>query len=212
MRLLFVVASVIVSVLIGGCTEVKTQVDAYSTIPQNIETRTVYVAPLQGMSANDLQWQANAQILALVLAEKGFSVVGSQRDAALTAYLGFGVDQGERVQEAYSVPQFGVTGYSGAQTYGSVYGSHYSATTTFTPTYGVTGYQTGVRSSVIYTRLLAIDMIDNRTRQQVFQGRGVSRGACGSFTAVAPQVIGAVLSNFPAGYNGTVSAQSDVDC
>lgn len=197
---------------VSGCMTVQTQVDAYSTIPTDLEPRTVYIAPFRGMSAQTLQWQTNAGILAAVLAERGFEVVGRQRDARLTAYFGFAIDQGEQVQTVYSIPQYGVTGYSGAHTYGSVYGNTYSATTTFTPTYGITGYSSGVSTSIVYTRSLAIEMIDNRNQQLVFEARAVSRGNCGSFTPVASSIIQAVLSNFPEGRTGLVSTPMEGEC
>lgn len=198
--------------LMGCTTQVNTQVDAYSSIPDDIEPRTVYIAPFRGMSSSDLQWQAHARVLAAVLNEKGFTIAPRQRDARLTAFFGFGIDQGETVQTSYSIPQWGVTGYSGATTTGSVFGSSFRATTTYTPRYGVTGYRSGIATNVVFTRSVAIDMFDNRTRQQVFQARGVSRGSCNSFGPVAEQIIGAVLSNFPAGRTGRVALPMQDDC
>lgn len=208
-RALTVIASALV---LSACMQVQTQVDAYSSIPADLEPKTIYIAPYRGVSGNSLEWQTNARILAQTLSEKGFSVVSRQRDARLTAYFGFGVDQGERVQTAYSIPQWGVTGYSGANTYGTVYGNTYSATTTLNPTYGVTGYSTGTTTSVVYTRSVSIDMIDNRNRQQVFQAKAVSRGSCNSFAPVASPIIAAVLSNFPQGKTGTVTLPMENEC
>lgn len=191
---------------------VETQVDAYSSIPADLEPKTVYVAPYAGMNGNSLEWQTNAQILANVLNEKGFTVVGRQRDARLTAYFGFGIDRGERVQTAYSVPQWGVTGYSGANTYGTLYGNTYSATTTLNPTYGVTGYSTGTSTSIVYTRSVSIDMFDNKNREQVFQAKAISRGSCNSLAPVAPYIITSVLTNFPEGKTGTVNLAAELEC
>lgn len=212
MNLIKLLAVNFTAMLLVACMPVETQVDAYSTIPADLEPKTIYISPYRGVSESSLEWQSNAQILAQILTEKGFSVVGRQRDARLTAYFGFGINQGERVQTAYSIPQWGVTGYSGANTYGSVYGNTYSATTTLNPTYGVTGYSTGVSSSIEYTRQVSIDMIDNRDRKQVFQARAVSRGSCNSFAPVASAIIRAVLTNFPEGKTGTVSLPSDNEC
>ncbi len=197
--------------LLSGCM-VETQVDAYSAIPADIEPKTVFVAPYEGTNSNDLEWQTNARTFAAVLAEKGFSVVSRQKDARLTAYFGFAVDQGERIQTAYSIPQWGVTGYSGASTYGSVYGSSYSATTILNPTYGITGYDTGVRSDVVFTRSVAIEMLDNSTRQTVFKARAISQGSCNSFAPVAGAIIKAVLSNFPQGKSGSVVLPMENEC
>jgi hypothetical protein len=195
-----------------GCVSVKTSVDAYSSISDDLEPKTVYLAPYKGMDDSSLQWQANAKILASILEEKGYQVVSQKGQARLTAFFGFAIDKGERVLTSYSIPQWGVTGYTGANTYGTAYGNTYSATTTLNPTYGVTGYNSGVSSNVVYTRSVAIDMVDNKTGQKVFQSSGVSRGSCASFTGVSKPIIGSILSNFPEGKIGTVQVPTDTDC
>jgi hypothetical protein len=205
-------AILVTFVALTGCVQIETQVDAYSTIPDDLEPKTVYIAPYQGMDGNSLQWRTNAQVFASILGEKGYQVVSQKGQARLTAFFGFAIDQGERVQTSYSIPKWGVTGYSGANTYGTVYGNSYSATTTLTPTYGVTGYSSGVRSDVIYTRSVAIDMIDNKTRQRVFQAKGISRGTCASFAQVAKPIITSILSEFPKGKTGTVQLPFESDC
>ena len=207
-------AAVLASALsLSACMNVvESQVDAYSSIPVDFEPKTVFIAPYKGVSSNSLEWQTNARILAQSLSTKGFSVVGRKREARLTAYFGFGIDRGEMVRTAYSIPQWGVTGYSGANTYGSVYGNSFTATTTLTPTYGVTGYSTGTRTDVVYTRSVSIDMIDNSNGKQVFQAKAISRGSCNSFAPVAAPIIDAVLSNFPQGKTGKVSLPMKNDC
>lgn len=212
MKLLNSLMVVIWTLLITGCSYVSTQVDAYSSIPEDIDPRTVYLAPFKGMNIHDLEWQSNTQALAAVLKEKGFDVVGHQRDARLTAYFGFHVNQGELVQNSYSIPEFGITGYSKSNTYGKINGKSYSASTTFTPDYGVTGHSTGLATSIVFTRDVAINMVDNRTRKTVFKAHGVSRGSCHSFAPVAISIIRAVLSNFPEGTNGTVDIPMENRC
>jgi hypothetical protein len=208
------IASLGLAIFLSGCMQVQTQVDAYSEIPEDLEPKTIYLVPYKGTSASNLEWKANAKILAQVLKEKGFSVVRNRRDARLTAFFGFGIDRGQQVSTPYTIPQYGVTGYSGANTYGSVYGNTFTAHTTFTPTYGVTGYSSGTITEVHYTRSVSIEMIDNKTRKPVFQARAVSRGKCGSFKPVAAPIISAVLSNFPKGKSGTVTLplDSNTDC
>src|SRR6056297_442679 len=72
----FKALAVIASALIlSACMQVQTQVDAYSSIPADLEPKTIYIAPYKGMSGNSLEWQTNARILAQTLSEKGFSVV-----------------------------------------------------------------------------------------------------------------------------------------
>jgi len=201
------------ALMLAACAmPVKTEVDAYSKIPADLNPKTIYITPFKGINAQDIEWQTNAQTLASVLSEKGFEVVGRQRDARITAYFGFSVDKGERVQSSYSIPQYGVTGYSGANTFGTIYGNSFSSTTSFTPTYGVTGYSSGTITREIFTRVVAIDMVDNKTRQQVFKARGVSRGRCNSIAPVAVSIIKAILSDFPGGRTGTVFTDMENKC
>jgi Domain of unknown function (DUF4136) len=211
MRLLKIV-SLFAAAALSACTQVSTQVDAYSSIPEDINPKTIYISPYQAKDANNLKWRANSKTLAQVMEESGFTVVSSKREARLTAFFGFAVDQGEVVQTAYSIPQWGVTGYSGANTYGTFYGNTYSGTTTLIPTYGITGYSTGSRKDTIFTRSVAIDMVDNTTRQKVFQARAVSRGSCNSFAPVAASIIKAVMTNFPKGKTGSVILPMEGEC
>lgn len=198
---------------LSGCmSSVLTHVDAYSAIPADIEPKTVYIAPYDKSDADSLEWQANARTLASVLSDKGFQTVARRSDATLIAYFGFAVDNGERVQSTYSIPQWGVTGYSGARTYGTVYGNSVSATTTYTPTYGVTGYKTETIEKTIFTRSLYIDMIEIKSGKKVFESKAVSSGSCNSFSPVAIQIISAVLSEFPSGKSGKISLPYDGKC
>ncbi|WP_420819272.1 DUF4136 domain-containing protein [Pacificoceanicola onchidii] len=189
----------------------KTHVDAYSSIPKDLDSRTIYLTPYSESQVGP-QWRTNAGILATVLAEKGFEVVQDRSKARLIAFFGFAVDKGEQVQSTYSIPQWGVTGYSGATTTGTIYGNSYNATTTLTPTYGVTGYSTGTVTSTVYTRSVAIDMFDTVNKELVFEATAVSRGSCNSFTPVAGAIIRAVLTNFPNGKTGTVTLPMDNEC
>ena len=212
MRFLLGLLCISVVGLSGCMSAVETHVDAYSSIPADIEPKTVYISPYNKADANSLKWKENAGILASVLSERGFQTVAQRRDATLIAYFGFAVDNGERVQSTYSIPQWGVTGYSGAQTYGTVYGNSVSATTTYTPTYGVTGYQTGTTTETIFTRSVSIDMLDRSSGKKVFEAQAVSSGACNSFTPIARQIIGAVMSEFPSGKSGKISLPFDGEC
>ncbi|MCB1353251.1 MAG: hypothetical protein KDK03_10995 [Rhodobacteraceae bacterium] len=202
------VASLVLLFVAACAPVVKTQVEAYSEIPADIEPKTVYIAPRDNTAAARLDWKANAEVLAGVLSAKGFSTVPERSKARLTAFFDYSVDQGEIVQTTYSTPEWGVTGYSSANTYGSVYGNSYSSTTTLTPTYGVTGYRQGTMTGTLFTRTVHIDMIDNTTGKQVFQVAGVSRGTCGSFSQVAAPIIAAVLTSFPEARSGYLQLPS----
>lgn len=208
-------AIAIVGLALSGCMQtptVNTNVQAYSAMPASVATKSVFVTSFKGQNRSSLQYRANEQILITALTEKGMVVTTNRSRADYIAYTGFGIDAGERVTTQYSIPQFGVTGYSGANTYGTVYGNTYSATTTLTPTYGITGYQTGTSSSVVFTRSFALDLVNRRTGKKEFEAISISRGSCNSFTPVAKEIIGATLSNFPQGKVGSVSLEWAGSC
>ncbi|WP_300037274.1 hypothetical protein [uncultured Roseobacter sp.] len=204
--------SVLFAVALAGCTTVRTDVEAYSTISEIEQVGKVFIAPYNREDASSLQWLTNAGIFRSVLEEKGIAIAERRSEASSIAYLGFAVDEGETVQSTYSIPQYGVTGYSGSQTTGSIYGSSYSANTTYTPTYGVTGYSTGTKTSVIYTRGMAVDIVDARNNSKVFEAISVSRGSCSSFAGVARPIIEATLANFPKGKVGSVEVSIESAC
>lgn len=219
MRLVRLLAFVATCVVLAGCVQVSTDVDSYSVIPANIEPKTVYVAPYKGMGGSSLPWQSNARILARVLAEKGFTVVDSRKQARLVAFFGFGVDKGERVTTQYLIPQWGYVwpgaGFYGGPFYGGpgpYWGWGWGSPFVPGPSYGVVGYTTGLKTETVFTRSASIDMIDTRTGKKVFQGRGVSRGTCASFAPVAEPMLRAVLANFPAGKAGRVTLPMSDGC
>lgn len=197
---------------LSGCMQVQTNVEAHSSIPADIAPKTVYITPYNPSDANSLEWRTNAGILASVINEKGFQVVNRKQDARLTAKFGYLIDEGQAVQSSYSIPQYGVTGYSAARTTGTIYGNTYTANTTMTPTYGITGYTTGTQTDIMFTRGAVVEMVDNTNRQTVFEGKAVSVGSCFSFSSVAPQILGALLTNFPGGKTGRVDMQWDGGC
>ncbi|WP_136682511.1 DUF4136 domain-containing protein [Falsirhodobacter xinxiangensis] len=206
------ILAVVATLTLCSCTTLDTNVSAYSKIPADLQPKTVQIVPLVPEDGKSLEWQTVASKLATSLTEKGYTVVASRKQARLTAGLGFLIDGGERVASSYSIPQYGVTGYSGATTSGTVVGNYYSATTTYTPTYGVTGYSSGTRVDTIFTRGTMLLIQDNNTRQTVFEAKATSQGDCGNIALVAPVMIEAILSEFPAGKIGTVTEIVDWEC
>lgn len=197
---------------VAACSQVETQVDAYSSIPAGLAPRTVFIAPYEQADAGSLEWRTNAGILAGILNDKGYQVVSRPQDARLLAYFAYLVSEGDIVQTSYAIPQYGVTGYSGSTTSGSVYGNSYTANTTYQNTYGVTGYIPATRTEVVYARGAAVKMFDNANERMVFEGTAVSLGTCFSFSAVAPQILRAMLTNFPQGKTGKVTLEAESDC
>lgn len=224
MKILRLLAVVVGLAALAGCMQVSTQVDAYSVIPADIEPKTVYIAPYKGMDGSSLAWQANAALVAQVLAERGYTRVATRKQARLVAFFGFAVDQGERVTTPYLIPQWGYVGY-GPGWYGpgpGFYGPGWGGGVYFGgpgpywgwggPQIGVVGYTTALRTETVFTRSVSIDMIDTRIGKQVFQARAVSRGACGLFAPVAEPIVRAALKQFPLGVSGTITLPQADSC
>ena len=203
----------IVSVLFLASCNVQTDVEAHSSISESTVGSKVYVAAVDGQETKSIAWRSNKKIAENELRAVGFQVVKSRKQADYLAYFGYAVDSGKLVTTNYSIPQYGVTGYSGATTYGSVYGNTYSANTYLNPTYGVTGYSTGSRTDKVYTRSAKLFLVDKKTRETVFESGANSTGSCHSFTPVAPYIIKSMLSNYPSGKVGKVTLPTkDFDC
>lgn len=208
----FILPIMLIASLLAACTPLHTSVEAHSTIPADVSPRTVYIAPLSAQEASSLQWATNARSLAAAFSERQFTVVPTAEAARFTARFGLAIDGGQNVTRSYSIPQYGVTGYSGSTTTGYVYGNTYSANTTYTPTYGITGYQNGVTTQREYTRVAVVEVVDNSTRQRVFDGRGISVGGCSSLSQVAGPMFSSILTSFPAGHAGLVEKYLETDC
>lgn len=199
---------------VASCgTTIRTNVEAYSSIAESTQDQSVYIAPTQGQDTKSISWTQNTAILTNELRSLGFNVVSSKGKADYIAYFGYAVDDGRLVTTNYSIPTYGVTGYSGANTYGSVYGNSYSATTTLTPTYGVTGYSSGSRTDKVFTRSAKLYLVKKNTGKTVFEGQATSSGSCHAFAPVAPYIIRSVLQNYPNGKVGTVDFSAEnFDC
>ncbi len=198
----------IIPLILIGCQLVNTKVDAISAMPTEIADRTIFIAPYEEQDDKSISWSSTMNILTAELQQKGFTAVDSRDKAAYIAYFGYGIDEGETITTQYSIPEYGVTGYSGSSTQSTVYGNSISSNTTLNKTYGVTGYSSGSRTNVIFTRSIRFEIFDKKTKNQVFDASATSRGTCHSFHPIAPYIIGSTLSNFPNGKIGNVSLAS----
>lgn len=187
-----------------GTIRVISQVEGYSSMPPVVVDKRVIVKPTKGQKTNSISWKTVKRTLSNELRTKGLSVANSSSKADYIVYFGYAIDEGELVTTNYSVPQYGVTGYSSANTFGSFYGSSYSSTTTLNPTYGITGYTTGSRTDNVFTRSANLSIIDKKSGEMVFEAMASSKGSCHSFIPVAPMIISALLEDFPNGKIGKV--------
>ena len=203
---------------IAACTKVTGELQSFSALPINWHSKTVAIAPYQDQTSKSLEWRSYAGKLEAKLKVLGFRTVsGKSQRPDYIAFIGWGIDRGSTVTSSYSIPQWGVTGYSGGYTSGVIntFGNTatYTGTTTLTPQYGITGYSTGTTSRRKYTRSLSIDIRDIDSGDNVWEGKVVSAGSCGVIAEVIDEMIEIAFSEFPHSGSGRHRIHfADADC
>lgn len=200
--------------MLAGCETTPTivsQVESYSALPENYAASSIAVMPFDKKIADSLEFKSLKLHLEERLRRVGFNVVQPDQKHQYVAFFGYGIDQGRVVHQSYSVPEYGITGYSSAHTTTTVTKQGdtqtYTTTTTYTPDYGITGYSSGVTSSTVYTRSLAVAIADTRSKQEVWSMKAISRGRCGIIKPVIDPMLDAAFSKFP-DTNGRVTIET----
>lgn len=205
-RVTFVLLPVIA---VAGCASVPPQIRSeiveFHSMRLPAPTDTFTVLPWRKELSDSLEFQTYYEQVANGMRARGYNVVQRGNPAKFVVFLDYGIDSGRTETSTYSIPQYGVTGYSGSTTRGTVntYGgtSYFNATTTQTPVYGVTGYQQGVSSTQVFTRFVNMDIVElnssGQESKKVYEGRLRSEGGCRLLPVVMPSLIGSLLTNFP---------------
>ena len=197
---------VLVVLGIAGCAFNQSNVSRFHKLDSSHSQATVTVLPANKTIAGSIEYSIYKEKLESHLTSQGFRVVSpnSNIKAQLTALLNYGIDTGNIVTEAYSIPVWGQTGISSSYTSGSVqmYGNYgsISATTHYMPTYGITGYNTGTVSNTVYTRVLQLDIFDTHpdpaSPRKIYESKVVSKGACSTINLVVDEMLAAMFKNF----------------
>jgi hypothetical protein len=155
----------------------------------------------KGVSHNDLQFQEYENYLKRVLNGRGYIAASSEEDADLAIVLSYGIGDPQKQQYSYSLPTWGKTGVSSANTYGTAttYGNTTSVntTTTYTPTYGVTGStnHTGTRTTFFrYVLITGYDYTEFKQSEkevQIWKTTVSSTGSSGDLRRVFPVLMAA---------------------
>jgi hypothetical protein len=202
MRLLQVLSILALS-FTSGCALQTGSVATFHKLPPASSTQTI---ALQLASPGEASLEGTAYLAKLSqrLAAVGYSPWNGNRQNKPTyvAVFAYGMDDGTLVTENYSLPQYGVTGYTG--------GANGSPQM---PTYGVTGHQSGSSTSRIYKRVIVLNMFDVAKLKEndpntfaaakVYEGRVVTDGACASMSGVIDIMLDAMFEDFP-GESGEV--------
>jgi hypothetical protein len=185
---------------------VRSNIQTFHTLPPVGAGKSVFVAASDEKKQDTLEFRSYARMLESHLAKKGYVPVSDVASAEYVAFFEYGIDDGTLVTSTYSIPQWGVTGYSSSNTSGMIntFGSTgtYSATTTYVPQYGVTGYSTGTSTSKVYRRALILTLLKpGRDKQpkaeSVYEAKLVSEGSCGSVAGVMTPMLEALFKDFP---------------
>jgi hypothetical protein len=198
----------LVMVLLTSCgLTVKSNVTVFSQLsPNDIQGKQIVLLPESPSLLNSLEFSTYKAKLTPQFKKIGFIVVNDSNEADYLAIIHYGIDKGRLVTKTYSSPVYGFSG--GGTTYGSGtfsdnYGGagSYNNMTQTTPNYGITGSQIGSQTVSLYTRFLAIEIVDRRSIKDkrainLYEGRVVSTGTCPSMAGVFDPMAKALFQNF----------------
>ncbi|AEG13144.1 hypothetical protein Sbal183_0372 [Shewanella baltica OS183] len=176
-------------------------IDSISAPEAVSKTKYILLPGVKDVEEGDLQYREYATYVDRALALKGYTKATSFSGADIAIFLGYGVGDPITSQFTYSLPTFGQTGVSSANTYGTVnrYGNTatYSGTTTYTPTYGVTGSTTHTGTQTTYFRYMWLDAVNldeyRKTEKeiQLWKTTVSSTGSSGDLRQVFPILVAA---------------------
>jgi hypothetical protein len=205
--------SLLLASLLAACALVESSVTTFHTLPAKAEGETLAIYPGSAELRSSLEHRAYLAKLAQHFQAAGYQVVDfdGPQQPDYVAIFAYGIDSGSLVTKSFAVPQWGVTGYSGATTTGTMntYGNTgtYTANTTLTPQYGITGYQTGTTTERVYQRAILLSIYDTAMidpddshsfdKAKVYEGRLASEGACGSMAALMDPLLNSLFKDFP---------------
>lgn len=200
--------AIFVCTVLASCftPRVVSQVEVFHTLPPSYLGETIAIMAATEEQADSLEFRAYADKLRVQLQAVGFEVVEVKDAPRYVAFLHYAIGDGQQVTSTYSIPEYGVTGYSSSTTYGTVssYGGigSYSGTTYYTPQYGITGYSTGVTTSTHYPRVVAVDIYDvdwsdTENAERVYEMMVRSSGTCGAISQVIDEMLEAGFMAFP---------------
>lgn len=151
----------------------------------------------KNIELDDLEFVEMSKYIHRIMTDNGYSLCknGDQCDEVIAVSYGIGSPTTET--GSYSIPQYGQTGYSGSNTYGTItnHGNGtgtYSGTTYYTPQYGITGYTTNTFTVTKYTRYLKIVSFDakllmhNNKLKQLWTTTVLSRGTSCDLRRIMP--------------------------
>ncbi len=200
-KIKFSVLALACTLCLSACgTMISADVTSFHEDKALVPGKTFTVVPLQNQK-NSLEFRQYAGLVEEKLKEQGY-IPSNSKSAYYSVNLRYGIDDGRKVTSSY--PIYGQTGggttyHSGSvNSYGGGFGT-FSGTSYTAPQYGIVG--SGVSSHTEFTRVLALDIFNQKTNKKVYEGSVKSVGSTGTFSVVSKCLIQALFQKFP-GDNG----------
>lgn len=203
------ICSVLFIILLSGCSTLSgignvrfgVAVDSFASGEASSKKTYLLLPGNQGVTDADLEFQEYAAYLKRAMEAKGYVYTTSKDEADLAVYLSYGMGDPETYQYAYSLPEWGHTGFLSSRTYVAETGDDgkktYRSYTTFTPTYGYRGYSTYIDTRTAYRRFAVITAYDyeqfkkDKKEVQLWKTTVTSTGASDDLRRIFPVLIAA---------------------
>jgi len=190
--------------LVSGCesTRYLVGVNSINDGEKIMSTKKVIIfSGIKDITKEDLQFKEYERYVTKAFIKKGYVVTNNPEEADIGVFLTYGIGGPQEHTYNYSMPVFGQTGVSSAQTFGTVQGfgnsATYSGTTTYTPSYGIVGATSGVGTVVTYTRFMRLDAYDlagyreSKKEKHLWRTDTSSTGTSGDLRMIFPVMVAA---------------------
>lgn len=166
MKLIYILYSLFAILSLSGCQHLseknptlKAELTVFHEIPSDFKPSTIAIVPWHQSQKNSLEFKNYAAILKDRIEKLGFIVIDHQKKPELLLFFDYGDDNGKEMTETYTVPDFGMIGYTG-------YSMNSWGMYTGLPMYGYRGYQTHVNKYTLYTRHIYIDIAKPKSKDK----------------------------------------------
>ncbi len=211
MKLIFTLVSLIMFLTLSGCQHlaeknpiIKAELTVFHELPKDFNPPTIAIVPWHQTQKSSLEFKNYAAILKDRIEKLGFTVIDHSRKPELILFFDYGDDNGKDMTETYTVPDFGMIGYTG-------YSMNYYGFYPSMPLYGYRGYQTRTNKYTLFTRYIRIDIaqpkINGGELDKMYEGSLRSKGTCSKLTVTLPYLIDMYFQNFPGKNNETQSLE-----
>lgn len=178
----------------------------FHSLNLNNQSKKVFIQGYPEQINQSLEFKSYKKMFEDKFLNNGYTITDNKNLSDLTAFISYGIDSGKTTTHIDSVPIFGSTGggttyHSGSVYSGSNYGS-YSGTSYSMPTFGIVGSSSYSYNVTVYSRNLAMDIVETKSLGQknpikVFEGRIKSSGCSSQINEVMPPLVEAMFQNFP---------------